>query len=72
MMQGVRDEALWPGVPGRSEMICKMEEVRHEMESRLDSQRRHMVQKESLLKSEVEELKVGRPASLPTEGQQMA
>ncbi|XP_048881059.1 RING finger protein 151 [Brienomyrus brachyistius] len=41
----------------RSEMICKMEEVRHEMESRLDSQRRHMVQKESLLKSEVEELK---------------
>ncbi|XP_029115587.1 RING finger protein 151 isoform X1 [Scleropages formosus] len=41
----------------RSEMICKVEEVRHEMESRLDSQRRHMVQKESLLKSEVEELK---------------
>lgn len=28
------------------------------MESRLDSQRRHMVQKESQLKSEVEELKV--------------
>ncbi|KAG7470049.1 hypothetical protein MATL_G00135280 [Megalops atlanticus] len=41
----------------RSEMICKVEEVRHEMESRLDSQRRHMVQKESLLKNEVEELK---------------
>lgn len=28
------------------------------MESRLDSQRRHMVQKESQLKNEVEELKV--------------
>ncbi|KAG9339386.1 hypothetical protein JZ751_023779 [Albula glossodonta] len=41
----------------QSEMICKVEEVRHEMESRLDSQRRHMVQKESLLKNEVEELK---------------
>ncbi|XP_010883029.2 RING finger protein 151 [Esox lucius] len=41
----------------RAEMLCKMEEVRHEMESRLDSQRRHMVQKESLLKSEVEDLK---------------
>nr|XP_015213227.1 PREDICTED: RING finger protein 151-like isoform X1 [Lepisosteus oculatus] len=41
----------------RSEMICKVEEVRHEMESRLDSQRRHMVQKESLLKNEIEELK---------------
>ncbi|KAL0985359.1 hypothetical protein UPYG_G00155910 [Umbra pygmaea] len=41
----------------RAEMLCKVEEVRHEMESRLDSQRRHMVQKESLLKSEVEDLK---------------
>ncbi|XP_078396894.1 E3 ubiquitin-protein ligase NRDP1 isoform X5 [Cetorhinus maximus] len=41
----------------RSEMICKVEEVRHEMESRLDSQRRHMVQKESLLQNEIEELK---------------
>lgn len=39
-------------------MMCKVEEVRREMESRLDSQRRHMVQKESQLKSEVEELKV--------------
>lgn len=39
-------------------MLCKVEEVRREMESRLDSQRRHMVQKESHLKNEVEELKV--------------
>lgn len=28
------------------------------MESRLDSQRRHMVQKESILQNEIEELKV--------------
>lgn len=41
----------------RVEMLCKVEEVRREMESRLDSQRRHMVQKESQLKNEVEELK---------------
>uniref|UniRef100_A0A4W4GYN2 Ring finger protein 41, like n=1 Tax=Electrophorus electricus TaxID=8005 RepID=A0A4W4GYN2_ELEEL len=41
----------------RAELDCKVEEVRHEMESRLDSQRRHMVQKESLLKSEVDDLK---------------
>lgn len=39
-------------------MLCKVEEVRREMESRLDSQRRHMVQKESQLKNEVEEMKV--------------
>lgn len=39
-------------------MLCKVEEVRREMESRLDSQRRHMVQKESQLKNDVEELKV--------------
>lgn len=39
-------------------MDCKVEEVRREMESRLDSQRRHMVQKASLLKNEVDELKV--------------
>lgn len=46
----------------RAEMMCKVEEVRREMESRLDSQRRHMVQKESQLKNEVEELKVtGQP-----------
>lgn len=44
----------------RAEMMCKVEEVRREMESRLDSQRRHMVQKESQLKNEVEELKVTR------------
>ncbi|XP_067392648.1 RING finger protein 151-like [Emydura macquarii macquarii] len=41
----------------RSEMICRVEEAKHEMESRLDSQRRHMVQKESLLQNEIEELK---------------
>ncbi|XP_071410260.1 RING finger protein 151-like isoform X1 [Pithys albifrons albifrons] len=41
----------------RSEMICKVEEAKHEMESRLDSQRRHMVQKESILQNEIEELK---------------
>ncbi|XP_053569156.1 RING finger protein 151-like [Bombina bombina] len=41
----------------RSEMICRIEETKQEMESRLDSQRRHMVQKESILMSEIEELK---------------
>ncbi|CAH2285579.1 RING finger 151-like [Pelobates cultripes] len=41
----------------RSEMICRGEETKQEMESRLDSQRRHMVQKESILQSEIEELK---------------
>uniref|UniRef100_A0A8D0BVC9 RING finger protein 151-like n=1 Tax=Salvator merianae TaxID=96440 RepID=A0A8D0BVC9_SALMN len=41
----------------RSEMIYRMEEAKHEMESRLDSQRRHMVQKESILQKEIEELK---------------
>lgn len=46
-------------VSDRAEMLCKVEEVRREMESRLDSQRRHMVQKESQLKNEVEEMKVG-------------
>jgi len=39
-------------------MLCKVDEVRREMESRLDSQRRHMVQKEAQLKNDVEELKV--------------
>ncbi|XP_060756901.1 RING finger protein 151 [Neoarius graeffei] len=41
----------------RTQLDCKVEKVRREMESRLDSQRRHMVQKESLLKNEVDELK---------------
>ncbi|XP_063055239.1 E3 ubiquitin-protein ligase NRDP1 isoform X2 [Engraulis encrasicolus] len=41
----------------RAECVCKVEELRCEMESRLDSQRRHMVQRENLLKNEVEELK---------------
>ena len=42
----------------RAECVCKVEELRCEMESRLDSQRRHMVQRENILKNEVEELKV--------------
>ncbi|KAF4075922.1 hypothetical protein AMELA_G00224560 [Ameiurus melas] len=41
----------------RTELDCKVVEVRREMESRLDSQRRHMVQKENLLKNEVDVLK---------------
>ncbi|NWR78570.1 RNF41 ligase, partial [Centropus bengalensis] len=41
----------------RTEMICRVEEAKHEMESRLDSQRRHMVQKESVLLNQIEELK---------------
>uniref|UniRef100_R4GB64 RING-type domain-containing protein n=2 Tax=Anolis carolinensis TaxID=28377 RepID=R4GB64_ANOCA len=41
----------------RSEMIYRVEEAKHEIESRLDSQRRHMVQKESLLQNEIEMLK---------------
>ncbi|XP_018415688.1 PREDICTED: E3 ubiquitin-protein ligase NRDP1-like [Nanorana parkeri] len=41
----------------RSEMICRVEETKQEMESRLDSQRRHMVQKEGVLQGEMEELK---------------
>ncbi|XP_068252687.1 E3 ubiquitin-protein ligase NRDP1-like isoform X2 [Nyctibius grandis] len=57
----------------RSEMICRVEEAKHEMESRLDSQRRHMVQKESILQNEIEELKLfsgvtrGEPGLLFTE-----
>lgn len=49
----------------RSEMICRVEEAKHEMESRLDSQRRHMVQKESVLQNEIEELKVSMVFSFP-------
>lgn len=45
-------------------MICRVEEAKHEMESRLDSQRRHMVQKESILQNEIEELKVNTIPSL--------
>ncbi|KAM8967923.1 E3 ubiquitin-protein ligase NRDP1-like [Pelodytes ibericus] len=41
----------------RSEMICRVDETKQEMESRLDSQRRHMVHKESILQGKVEELK---------------
>ncbi|OPJ83663.1 RING finger protein 151 [Patagioenas fasciata monilis] len=48
----------------RSEMICRVEEAKHEMESRLDSQRRHMVQKESILQNEIEELKSHRESDV--------
>ncbi|XP_028835911.1 E3 ubiquitin-protein ligase NRDP1 isoform X2 [Denticeps clupeoides] len=41
----------------RTESLCKVEELRCEMESRLDSQRRHMVQREGLMKNELEQLK---------------
>ncbi|XP_078735602.1 E3 ubiquitin-protein ligase NRDP1-like [Lampetra fluviatilis] len=41
----------------RSEMECWVGELRHEMEARLDSQRRHMVQKEGLLMGHITELK---------------
>ncbi|XP_013392516.1 RING finger protein 151 [Lingula anatina] len=41
----------------RSEMICKVEDQKQEMELRLDAQRRHMVQRESALQSQVDELK---------------
>lgn len=57
-VNAVRLEKMCVYVYYRAELDCKVEEVRHEMESRLDSQRRHMVQKESLLRSEVDELKV--------------
>lgn len=41
----------------RSEMTCKVEEQRHEMELRLNMQREHMVQKESTIQCQVDELK---------------
>ncbi|XP_026546634.1 E3 ubiquitin-protein ligase NRDP1-like [Notechis scutatus] len=41
----------------RSDMICQMEDGKQEMQSRLDSQRRHMVKRESLLQKDIEELK---------------
>ncbi|XP_032078110.1 E3 ubiquitin-protein ligase NRDP1-like [Thamnophis elegans] len=41
----------------RSDMICQMEDTKQEMQSRLDSQRRHMVKRESLLQKDIEELK---------------
>lgn len=42
----------------RSEMICKTEEQKHETDLRLDAQRRHMVQREGGLQSQVDELAV--------------
>ncbi|XP_068180822.1 RING finger protein 151 [Antennarius striatus] len=42
----------------RAEMLNKVKEVRREMESRLETQRRHMVQEESQLKDKLEDLKV--------------
>ncbi|OWF41314.1 RING finger protein 151-like [Mizuhopecten yessoensis] len=41
----------------RSEMTCKIQEQRHEMELRLNMQREHMVQKESTIQCQVDELK---------------
>ncbi|XP_015677352.1 RING finger protein 151 [Protobothrops mucrosquamatus] len=41
----------------RSDMNCQMEDTKHEMQSRLDSQRRYMVKKESLLQKDIEDLK---------------
>lgn len=46
----------------RSEMLCKLEDQRREMELRLDMQRGHMVQREAALQSHITELKteIGR------------
>ncbi|XP_060082312.1 RING finger protein 151-like [Ylistrum balloti] len=41
----------------RSEMTCKIQDQRHEMELRLNMQREHMVQKESIMQCQVDELK---------------
>ncbi|XP_034278341.1 RING finger protein 151-like isoform X2 [Pantherophis guttatus] len=41
----------------RSDIICQMEDKKQEMQSRLNSQRRHMVKKESLLQKDIEQLK---------------
>ncbi|XP_071959097.1 E3 ubiquitin-protein ligase NRDP1-like [Antedon mediterranea] len=41
----------------RSEMICKLEDQRHESKLRLDSQRTHMVQKISGMQQNVDELR---------------
>ncbi|KAG8133789.1 hypothetical protein E2320_011567 [Naja naja] len=41
----------------RSDMICQMEDAKQEMQSRFDSQRRHMVKRENLLQKDIEELK---------------
>lgn len=41
----------------RSEFTCKYEEQKHEMQLRLDMQRNHMIQKESVLQSQIDALK---------------
>lgn len=41
----------------RSEMFCKIDEQKREMELRLNTQRCHMVQKESSMQAQVDELK---------------
>nr|KAG5709020.1 hypothetical protein BaRGS_004659 [Batillaria attramentaria] len=41
----------------RSEMVCKLEDQRHETELRLDMQRGHMIQREAALKGQIDELK---------------
>ncbi|XP_048763184.1 RING finger protein 151-like isoform X2 [Ostrea edulis] len=41
----------------RSEMSCKIEEQKKEMELRLNTQRCHMVQKESFMQSQMDEMK---------------
>lgn len=41
----------------RSEMACKFEEQKREMELRLNMQRSHMVNKESIMQSQIESLK---------------
>lgn len=41
----------------RSEMFCKIDEQKREMELRLNTQRCHMVQKESSMQAQVVELK---------------
>ncbi|XP_069114194.1 RING finger protein 151-like [Argopecten irradians] len=41
----------------RNEMTCKIQEQQHEMDLRLNMQREHMVQKESVIQCQVDELK---------------
>ena len=41
----------------RSEMICKQEELRHEMQLRLDSQRSHMVEKVGSMNQTINQLR---------------
>ena len=41
----------------RSEMICKQEDLRHEMQLRLDSQRAHMVEKVGSMNQTIHQLR---------------